>query len=921
METTNNSTELTIAPYLASRDKKPAPVLIDLTDDTDDELATPLPSISHTKKGISTVVDLADDEPLNLKNGIKTENQDQDSKIALKGLLNASSTMESSTDTANIKPEVEADSLFVSERTKTVPSYAPQSEDDISDTKPTTRRQSRKRKAISSNTSTGRASRRKRTTAALASLNKLKGKKSGQDMLKSLFGGRPINADETEEAFPKPKTSSKLKADEKALNEAIKIFGNNSKNFGKEPNGSNDTFITTGMKTPLRDYQLVGAAFMLRHEKARKGPHGGIIADEMGLGKTLQAIACMLAHKPSSKDQGGYGTTLIVMPSDNLITQWLAEFSKHIDQDAIKEPLHYKQRVKLAEFALKAYDFIFATYAQVQLTYKKSGPLFQIEFYRIILDEADKIKNMNASKILPYMEFIGINADNIQDLGHNGEDQEDFPQPKRLRMKGNEDRVMKVINDRMLRRWVQQVPGFLVKLLMKYRQKGEIFNGRQICELPACHESVHNIKMTEEEGLIYRCIEATTLRLLKEAIGRRGSGTELPNDYRLRYFVLLTRLRQAVDHPLLLYTWMKNIIPSEDIRKLLNDLAKIHPKTSVYDQIVASSEDLLSTKPQIKLEGFGTDKPDVFFNFDEHLNYVLDSKDNEGCIACFEESEVRQLECGHLLCDVCLTEQLAQIGQQGTRSLKCPECDKVIYQYQHEDTPDMDDGPSTLFTSTGRVKLSQPSATKPPAPGDDSNGLQPKTKKSLSKWLELSDRNANEPLTPSAKTTAAMECIKGWQLEAPDDKIIVFVQWGITAKVIGRMLGVANIPFLYYWGDMTPQQRGNALEDFKTKSNIKVLVAGLKCGNQGLNITCANRAILLSPWWNRSVEDQAKGRICRHGQTKETYVVNIVVKKSIDDRMLFLQQRKMEETQPALDKGRAAKPLTEEERLWLFGAD
>lgn len=78
---------------------------------------------------------------------------------------------------------------------------------------------------------------------------------------------------------------------------------------------------------------------------------------------------------------------------------------------------------------------------------------------------------------------------------------------------------------------------------------------------------------------------------------------------------------------------------------------------------------------------------------------------------------------------------------------------------------------------------------------------------------------------------------------------------------------------------------------------------------------------MLSPWWNRSVEDQAKGRICRHGQTKETYFVNIIVERSIDDRMLFLQQRKMEETQPALDKGRAAKPLTDEERLWLFGAD
>lgn len=35
------------------------------------------------------------------------------------------------------------------------------------------------------------------------------------------------------------------------------------------------------------------------------------------------------------------------------------------------------------------------------------------------------------------MEFIGINADNILDLGHNDEDQEDLPKPKRLHMVSN----------------------------------------------------------------------------------------------------------------------------------------------------------------------------------------------------------------------------------------------------------------------------------------------------------------------------------------------------------------------------------------------------------------------------------------------------------------------------------------------------
>ncbi len=131
-----------------------------------------------------------------------------------------------------------------------------------------------------------------------------------------------------------------------------------------------------------------------------------------------------------------------------------------------------------------------------------------------------------------------------------------------------------------------------------------------------------------------------------------------------------------------------------------------------------------------------------------------------------------------------------------------------------------------ITTKTGRrVTLTRPGSAKPRNPGDDVHSMQPKSTIVASKWLALSDENKDEPLTPSAKTTAAMECIRGWQLEAPNDKILVFSQWAITAKIMGRLLEAAKIKFLYYWGDMNPQHRAKALEAFKTNSNIKVLVS------------------------------------------------------------------------------------------------
>lgn len=93
----------------------------------------------------------------------------------------------------------------------------------------------------------------------------------------------------------------------------------------------------------------------------------------------------------------------------------------------------------------------------------------------------------------------------------------------------------------------------------------------------------------------------------------------------------------------------------------------------------------------------------------------------------------------------------------------------------------------------------------------------------------------------------------------------------------------------------------------------------LTCGGQGLNITCANRAISLTPWWNCAVDEQARGRIRRHGQTKETHFVRIVANDSIDDRIIALQEKKMQEIEPAMTSGKLPKSLTRDDVRFLIG--
>lgn len=70
---------------------------------------------------------------------------------------------------------------------------------------------------------------------------------------------------------------------------------------------------------------------------------------------------------------------------------------------------------------------------------------------------------------------------------------------------------------------------------------------------------------------------------------------------------------------------------------------------------------------------------------------------------------------------------------------------------------------------------------------------------------------------------------------------------------------------------MTQQARHKAVQTLSAEdSECKIMIAGLKCGGQGLNLTAANRVISIDLWWNHSVELQAFGRVFRYVKSIST---------------------------------------------------
>jgi SNF2 family DNA or RNA helicase len=53
----------------------------------------------------------------------------------------------------------------------------------------------------------------------------------------------------------------------------------------------------------------------------------------------------------------------------------------------------------------------------------------------------------------------------------------------------------------------------------------------------------------------------------------------------------------------------------------------------------------------------------------------------------------------------------------------------------------------------------------------------------------------------------------------------------------------------------------------------------------GLNLTSCNHLILVDPWWNPAIEEQAFDRIHRIGQKREVHIYKLIIEGSVEKRI------------------------------------
>uniref|UniRef100_A0A8B9Q2W1 Helicase like transcription factor n=1 Tax=Apteryx owenii TaxID=8824 RepID=A0A8B9Q2W1_APTOW len=233
------------------------------------------------------------------------------------------------------------------------------------------------------------------------------------------------------------------------------------------------------------------------------------------------------------------------------------------------------------------------------------------------------------------------------------------------------------------------------------------------------------------------------------------------------------------------------------------------------------------------------------------MKLVLSSGSDEECAVCLESLTLPVItHCAHVFCKPCIYEVIR--SEQPNAS--CPLCRNEL-RVEH------------LVECPLEEEL------------DSSNG-----KKDDQEWIS------------SSKINALMHALIELRKENPTTKCLVVSQFTTFLSLIENPLKKSGFAFTRLDGSMAQKKRVEAIQCFQSSQagSPTIMLLSLKAGGVGLNLTAASRVFLMDPAWNPAAEDQCFDRCHRLGQKYNVIITKFIVKDSVEENMLKIQNKKRE---------------------------
>jgi len=294
-----------------------------------------------------------------------------------------------------------------------------------------------------------------------------------------------------------------------------------------------------GFHGSLRPYQVAGLSWLAFLESHGLG---GCLADDMGLGKTIQVIALLLWEREETARTphgANVGPTLLVVPT-SVVSNWLREIKRFAP--ALRAVAHHgPDRLHGDAFIDQSarVDAVVTTYA---LAHRDGQDMALVHWRRLVLDEAQKIKNPDAKqtravRMTPAQTRIALTGTPVENHLTDLWSIMDFCNPGLL---GPQHAFRRTIaapierdHDETKRKRLRAVIRPFLLRRLKSDPTVEI-------DLPDKIETREHCSLTLEQASLYERVVEETLSGVDSATGVRRRGLILAG---------LTRLKQICNHP------------------------------------------------------------------------------------------------------------------------------------------------------------------------------------------------------------------------------------------------------------------------------------------------------------------------------------------------------------------------------------
>ncbi|XP_042041664.1 helicase-like transcription factor CHR28 isoform X2 [Salvia splendens] len=656
-------------------------------------------------------------------------------------------------------------------------------------------------------------------------------------------------------------------------------------------------------------------------------------------------INCKIPVQAKGRPSGG---TLIVCPT-SVLRQWSEELHNKVTKEAdLSVLVYYGSNRTKDPLELAKYDVVVTTYAIVSMEVPKqpvvnehddiigsssykdyssggkrklpdkksskskkcrgidnellenaSGPLAQVGWFRVVLDEAQSIKNHRTQAA---RACWGLRAKRRWCLSGTPIQNAIDDLYSYFRFLRHDPYAVFRTFCEQLKEPISKNPrdGYkklqaVLKTIMLRRTKGTLLDGEPIIDLPPKTIELKKVEFSKEERDFYCSLEADSRAQFAEY---QAAGTVKQNYVNI--LLMLLRLRQACDHPLLVKGYSSNAKNTSSIETV----KKLSPEEQSF---------LLNClEGSLAICGICNDPP--------------------------EDAAVTV--CGHVFCNQCISERISGDDTE------CPakKCKKPLNMSKIFSI-------ITLRTATFGQLSTESTADCPGSGVADSSEPQilrspqgsSKIRAALDILLSLSKAHDRATKTSSSDNigggydsensrtdsgddsrTLSVHRDPNNSVEAEGQKAIVFSQWTGMLNLLESCLKSNNIQYRRLDGTMPIGARDRAVKDFNLLPEVSVMIMSLKAASLGLNMVAACNVLLLDLWWNPTTEDQAIDRAHRIGQKRPVSVYRLTVKDTVEDRILALQQRKRRMVANAYGEGETGtrqSRLTVEDLKYLFRGD